>query len=96
MRDEREPSGLVNGVDELLLLRRGLPSWSFHFYGQKTPVRQTADDIGNAAGVARDVRLPLDAIDAGVLVLVADDAVGAEEGKDCRLYALLKLHGRCA
>src|SRR5258708_7761555 len=56
VRNERESSGVVNGVNELLLLRRRLPTRLLHLNCQKAPsLWQTTDDVGNASGVCGDV-----------------------------------------
>ena len=92
MGDERQSSGLVNHIYELQLLCGGFAFRRLHFDGEKPATGQTADDVGNAARVAGNVRLPLNAVDAGVLVLIAGDAVGAKQCEYGGLNALLNLH----
>ena len=78
MRHKGQPARLVDGVNELQLLRRRLPSRPLHLDCQKTArLRHAADDVRNAAGVRRDVAT-VRLADAGVLVLVAGDAAKTE------------------
>ena len=44
--------------------------------------------------MARDVRLTLDAVDAGVLVLLADDTVLLQQRQNGALDVLFKLHSK--
>jgi len=56
VRHKRHSPCLVNGVDELLLLRRQLVAGSLHLNCQKSAgLRYAADDVGNASRVGRDI-----------------------------------------
>ena len=87
---KRNPSPSRNLVKKCLLVRRYLPLRRLHFNRQKPSILENAENVGNAGGVAGDVRVPAPDKDSGSVVLPAEDSAIAKVVEDLLLDLLFE------
>ena len=71
-------------------MRRYLPLRRLHFNRQKPSILENAENVGNAGGVAGDVRVPAPDKDSRRIVLPAENALVAEVVEDLLLDMLFE------